>query len=276
MQKVVTNINLESKTEEVVLFDGGDIHLGAKNSAELEFADTLNKIANCRKTHQVLSRWTGDLTENIPPNDKRFSLRNVQIDPDTLEIFDCSLQKQEMIRYLGNLANTIGGKNIFAVAGNHEGANRNTNSYTTWEICQAIGATYGENVMIHIINLLYKGKILRTVRCRIQHGWGGGRTWGRANKLDMLFQGFPNLDMVVIGHLHLLFEHSDVALEYTSSGKCIRKELLKIISGSYYRTYLEGTSSYAESSGYSPLMLGCIKTTFGVEGFYKVEKIKYV
>jgi len=89
------------------------------------------------------------------------------------------------------------------------------------------------------------------------HGAGYAQTpGGKLNKLIQFMQSF-DADLYFIGHVHDQVARREPAL--TANTDCTRimeRQRLGMVSGSYLKTYQQGSTSYGEQRGYRPTALG--------------------
>lgn len=96
-----------------------------------------------------------------------------------------------------------------------------------------------------------------TFRVFAHHGAGYAQTpGGKLNRLIHFMHAF-DADIYFCGHVHDQVGKRQVQLGANSAcNKLIQHVRLGVISGSYLRTYSQGTCSYGEQRGYAPTTLG--------------------
>lgn len=99
------------------------------------------------------------------------------------------------------------------------------------------------------------------------HGAGAAQTLsGRTGRLAAAFAWLPEADLYLAGHVHdkLLHAVDTLALAYGNKNAppvpiATRKWL--VLVPSFYRTHVNGVSTYGDARGYAPSVLGCYKFT---------------
>jgi len=97
----------------------------------------------------------------------------------------------------------------------------------------------------------------RTVRFFVHHGAGFAQTpGGKLNRLIQFMQMF-DADIFFCAHVHDQVGRRDVTISANEScTKLTERVKLGVVSGSYLKTYSQGTTSYGEQRGYRPTTLG--------------------
>ena len=237
----------------------GDIHVGTIHCDRKLFRRDVEEIRV-----NPLGLWIGigDYCESIVMSDPRFSVE--EIDP-------------EFIPYLGSLAVAqrdafiadvmpIKDKCIGLLEGNHEFQNRARHYVDiVRDACRALETEYlSDAAMVRLIFRLVDddGKHVRshTVKIFACHGHGGGRkTGGKVNKVEDLMDAF-DADIYLMGHVHTKLTVKRPRLSVPSKGsmKLITRPRIGALTGSYYKTFEVGASSYGQRQVYNPLELGCV------------------
>jgi hypothetical protein len=100
------------------------------------------------------------------------------------------------------------------------------------------------------------------IRVFAHHGSGFATTpGGKLNKLIQFMNNF-DADVYFLGHVHDQVGRRQASI--TADRDCkklIARERLGVISGSYFKTYEHGTTTYGEQKGYAPTTLGAAKIT---------------
>jgi len=96
-----------------------------------------------------------------------------------------------------------------------------------------------------------------TVRVFAHHRAGYAQTpGGKLNKLIQFMQSF-DADLYFVGHVHDRVARREPALVANADcTKICERQRLGMISGSYLKTYTQGSTSYGEQRGYRPTALG--------------------
>lgn len=97
----------------------------------------------------------------------------------------------------------------------------------------------------------------QTFRVWCHHGAGAAQTkGGKINRLTSFMRNF-DADIFFMGHVH---DQMGARLQVlTANADCTHltnRQKLGVISGSYLKTYAQGTTSYGEQKGYEPTTLG--------------------
>jgi predicted phosphodiesterase len=246
----------------IPIYPLGDIHEGTIHCDRKLFRRDVGKI-----DVDPLALWLGigDYCESIVMSDPRFAVE--EIDP-------------EFIPHLGRLACAqrdafirdvmpIKDKCIGLLEGNHEFENRKRHYVDiVRDACRELETEYlSDAAMIRLIfrRVDEEGNHVRsnTIKIFACHGHGGGRkTGGKVNKVEDLMDSF-DADIYLMGHVHtkLTVKRPRLLVPNCGKMKLIAKPRIGALTGSYYRTYEECSSSYGQRQVYAPLELGgvCIK-----------------
>ena len=97
----------------------------------------------------------------------------------------------------------------------------------------------------------------RSFRIFAHHGAGYAQTpGGKLNRLVQFMQSF-DADLYFVGHVHDRVARREPAIGADSKCTSLEKrDRLGLVSGSYLKTYEQGTTSYGEMKGYRPTALG--------------------
>lgn len=99
------------------------------------------------------------------------------------------------------------------------------------------------------------GKVRQEFVIYSEHGSGYARTLGGVLNSLIRISFNWDADIYVAGHCHRLLAVSLPQL-HVDGGKIKERNRLFVLSGSYYKSYIEGASSYAEVRRYNPNPLG--------------------
>jgi hypothetical protein len=99
----------------------------------------------------------------------------------------------------------------------------------------------------------------QTFRIYGHHGSGGAATpGGKLNRLLRFMNDF-DADIYAIGHVHDVVVKSWPRIGANNAcDKLIEIPRIGIVTGSYLRTYTQGSTGYGEVKGYSPVPLGAV------------------
>jgi len=252
-----------SRSSEIELVPIGDIHIGTINCDlnELErVVEYVYKHDNC------YWQGMGDYEECIKHQDsRRFDPRTVP-ERHLARLGDIAQsQKEELVSILEPILNPD--KCWGLHGGNHE---EDLFKYYGEDIVNQICSTYGlRNLGYKALTRLMFSRSTRggtaTFVIHSQHGHGGGRKVG--SKINLLRDLPANIDadVHIMGHIHDRVMDDAVQLKLSPAGRKLKlkaREMVFGITGTFYRTYQEGNTNYAEKRDYPPTPMGCIKITF--------------
>ncbi|KKK44297.1 hypothetical protein LCGC14_3167350, partial [marine sediment metagenome] len=94
-------------------------------------------------------------------------------------------------------------------------------------------------------------------RFYLHHGAGAAQTsGGKINRLED-FMKKNRADIYMIGHVHDKMARRQQPIGANAScNKLVHKNRIGVISGSYLKTYQQGSIGYGEQKGYAPVSLG--------------------
>jgi DNA repair exonuclease SbcCD nuclease subunit len=203
----------------------------------------------------------GDYLDSICIGDKRFDPMEVD---RNYRIKDLSNLANNQLNHFLELIDPIKDKVICFLSGNHEDSLRR-HSYLdiTLELCRKLSVPYlGYN---GFIQLTFKRQVSKgetkgaTTIYTIYaiHGFGASRNSGsKVNKMEDVAHVF-NADLILMAHEHKKIAAPPVLrLGLNSRGKLIQEVQNAVMTGSFLRGFVEGSSSYVERSGYHPTDLG--------------------
>jgi UDP-2,3-diacylglucosamine pyrophosphatase LpxH len=258
MQTTEFVIPYRSKTDVFKIWAIGDVHIGAKNVHRERFEATLKEIAKDKNSYIVL---LGDLVDAITMSDRRFDMR--EIDPRySLEEVGRIAEKQmeDVYEYLKPVQDKV----ICMITGNHE---HKLAQRTGYDISRILANKMNVPMLGYsgFARLIFRRKSSKNNPCNthsytiyMHHGRGGGRSGGSGlNNLDKL-PGMFDADIYMMGHIHRqIIDHKPIL--YMDRGGNI-KERYKVLmnSGSYLRTYGQGSTGYGEVGQYPPSVLGSV------------------
>jgi len=236
----------------------GDTHIGCVSHDRNHW---LRDIATIRDTENCFWIHDGDACECIVPTDPRWhgggidkcfhdrlddlpSAQYEQFEKDVFDIRDKCLGLSE---------------------GNHDGEfQRRHYGKLTQKSAERLGVPFlSDTAMIRITFRRLDENGERNKSCVktifVQHGAGGGsKGGGKVNKMEDLPAAFE-ANIYVWGHVHRKMIWPGMILRIPESGKLhlVEKEVWYVLSGSYFKTYQEGHSSYGQRAAYRPVVLGC-------------------
>ena len=216
----------------------GDSHIGTKNFDNIAFKKTIDLIKKDNKARVILM---GDLIEAIIPTDKRFDLDN--IDPANI-----TAEKQYFT--IRKFLKPIKEKIVCILSGNHE---EKLKKLTSFDITHMLSEDL-DTIDVGYSALL---KLSNNKTIFVTHGDSTGTSiQGRIKKLLSIVNNFKRKpDIVCMGHTHALQLINNA---YLKDDLNTGVDYLAL-TGSYYKTYIDGEENYGSRKLYSPLPTGCIK-----------------
>lgn len=251
-----------------------DLHLGAKGCAEGDLLKDIQEIGT-----DPFSFWIGggDYCEFIGYADKRFDPDAVAAWISVKDLGDLGRKCMERVR---NLFYPIRHKCLGLLIGNHElkyELHTEQESLHHW-LCQELGAPYlGYCCFFDLhfcrVGAIQKAPVLKNrrpprrgelrhhdsavFRVFAHHGAGYATTpGGKLNKLINAMNSF-DADLYFLGHVHDHTARKEPTIGADRDcAKITQRIRLGMISGSYLKTYNQGSCSYGEQKMYRPTSLG--------------------
>ena len=91
------------------------------------------------------------------------------------------------------------------------------------------------------------------------HGAGGGAQPGsKINRLVQVQMGFE-ADIYFMGHVHDTISYIGAKIGTKDTGGMREIQKAFVVGATYYKTYMEGSTTYGEQAMYRPARLGCTK-----------------
>jgi hypothetical protein len=248
-----------------------DVHLGNTGCAKHQLVADINQVKE-----DPYSVWLllGDYADFIHVDDKRFDA----------SVFDETILAKEL-GYLGaylmdkirHYFEPIQDKCLGAGFGNHEHsymkkkdhADLHENLCKHWDVENLMysgffdlylkrdaGLRRGPVVVKRDTGPVTGSDVIK-IRVGYHHGFSAAATaGGKINALKRLVDQFE-ANLILTAHMHEQFAKGFVRLGADEScKKIIEKPALGLITGSYMRTYKEGTVGYGEVKAYAPTVLG--------------------
>jgi len=267
-------INLKNKNEKTKIFFHGDIHLGSQNCGKKEFEQSIKDIIKDETPHKIFIGM-GDIADEITPSDPRFDLRN--IDAPLAYINEQYRYYEEFLKEMEKNGIKIG-----LHIGNHATRFMSLSSTNfTKDICSRNNYDFLGYSCLHLLELKYRNKILKRWRIATSHGASNSRTPGGAiNSLDKKQLGIF-ADVFVQGHNHKLSDDVEAVLwqdenaDYSNPSEEHQKIRYVWLgnSGSFLKTFKEGTIGYGERKDYRPNVLGYLEGVFTPKKMYLLKKV---
>lgn len=244
----------------------GDVHYGAKNFDEAEFKRHVDRIRK-EKRYTILM---GDLCDSIfpVPGEKRF-------DPDTVDprIFSdreygVTMAEREYTGFY-DLVKPIKDQILCVLTGNHDDITRTKLGYDfIHDLCKPEKLNnkymgFGGFVRLYFVE---KGSSVPVAQLTIRaiHGaYTGMQIGGAINRLEQAAK-FWDADVLLVGHNHQVGGSVQEALTLTNTfpPKLLERKRIFANTGSFYRGFTQGTSSYVELKDKPPTRIGTITFEF--------------
>lgn len=238
--------------DEYPLVPFGDIHWGPKACHEKAVDKHIARVAE-----DPNARWCGlgDFWDLITWQDGRFNPEGIA---DAHKGAFFKRIGKTMLRYAAKKLEPIKDKGLFLLQGNHEfryGIENDQN--LMMDLAEMLDIPYlGYATFFRI---LYEGRH-KTVELRIcaHHGAGYAATkGGKLNRLERFMTDFQ-ADVYLLGHLHEALDSTKTQLKANEDCTMIEEEnRTGVMCGSFYRSYVQGDSTYAERKLYHPTTVGC-------------------
>jgi len=233
----------------------GDIHLGSANCDTKALWDTVLDIKADPNARVIIM---GDVIEAIGAKDKRFQSGGIDEKIVNLASIDriVDVQVEKAADILSHIAGQIWSYGM----GNHEAtANAAYCSDLSVRILERIGRPEcyaGWSAMVRVV--FQDGEHRSALRVYHQHGWQAGRKDGaKMNGLDDLMGYIDGCHIYLVGHSHSRLVKTKTKLGANPS--FTKEQAITCFgahTGSFLRTYQEGTVGYGERAGYPPVPIG--------------------
>lgn len=243
-------------TDKLTLVPFGDAHLGARACDNKKVKRALQRILDTPDAYVI---GMGDYIDLVTRQDlKRFAAGGIA--PSLVDQIDTLVdaQRELLIETLKPLAEA--GRILGLCEGNHE--SEITKRYSTSvvrEVCKVLNVPYLGYSCLYRLHITRRGrKMGRNLIIYAHHGFGGGKTMGAAiNRRVGLVQDF-DADIYLMGHDHAYLTGIKPRLSISSYGapRLIAKPVACVATGSFLKGYEQGTTTYVEKAGLSPVMLG--------------------
>lgn len=254
-------IRYSSKTYKFRLRPLGDIHLGAAGCDEEALNKDVEMIAADKDCYTILM---GDMLDCITPNDKRWDVKDIAPWLATNSKALANVLNAEKDRFL-KIISPIKDRVLAVIEGNHEKKVRKENKGDLpAEIARTLGVDYlGGQGFIKIHFERMPGRAVSDLLIFAAHGFGGGRKSGsKVNNIEDLASFIDGTDIICMGHNHARFGWKKPRLGVNNADKFIARERAFLLTGTYLKTYEEGTNGYGAESLYPPTSIGSVLATF--------------
>lgn len=231
----------------------GDVHWGAKGCDEEGIAKTIRIAAEDPMGRVLLM---GDLGDYIAKNDPRFNADELA---DWITVSNISKIPDVQVDFITEQLEPVKNKIIGAVRGNHE--EKVLKFYNTdvhARVCHNLGIKdlgYSALIRWSLTRNTKRGSVI----IYAHHGHGGGRKAGaKVNRLHDTGGDFE-ADVYLFGHVHERGWSSKPIIYLNATGeKVLSRERHYGLTGTYLKTYEQGSTGYGEVKGYPPTSLGGI------------------
>ena len=233
----------------------GDMHIG---TLACDVPLLKDFIAHIRKRPNARVLLMGDAIDAIGPFDKRLDIETLDYDTRSGKpVID--FQVDAACAILKPIAPIILG----VLTGNHEEKVRTqSGSDPTYQICKELKIKYLKWHVLAALDFTIGNSVHRVVLDAAHGRFAGRKAGGAMNRIYDIAGYFPTADIVARGHSHHLFCDYEPTLVL---GKILDIEERKVWgcnTGSFFRAYQQGVTSYAEQWDCSPSALGCVRFTF--------------
>lgn len=248
---VIDRVIPYTKSSPVVrLYFLGDLHVGTQAHASSLLDDAVNIIFN-----DPLAYWIGtaDYGEYITPDDPRWEAGLLA---DWVMQDDVARSQEE---YIVKKLKRIGPKCLGLQWGNHEYSyikHKFGNPHRN--ICKRLKVDdLGFSTFMNLIFKRDKSNETHVIRGCGTHGASNAIT--QSGKVNILkrWMDSRDADFYWYAHMHDILHVSRQYLSVNKRNKIINKEALGVVTGSFYKSYIDGVqASYAERKTYPPNKLG--------------------
>lgn len=267
IEKFVAYVRLPNFLQKWNLYFLTDLHFGSKAcDVELLKADVA-RIAEDEFGWVFLG---GDNFEAIAPDDIRYEM----------DLHDWSKDySKNIVKDLGNILDPIKKKVIGGITGNHEDkfekrhfADLSSMLYDRLEV-PYLGYSAIFPIKVQVPCAREKRRIGESpdgweTKYSLDffghHGVGGGRLPGsKINRLVQVQMGFE-ADIYFMGHVHDQQGYISSKIACRDGGGMYDKTKAFIVGATYYKSYMQGSTTYAEKMMFNPSRLGCTKLSISM------------
>lgn len=216
------------ENRDIILFPISDVHLGASEHMEKEWADFCRQIEETPNAYIILG---GDLINNATRN----SVSNV---------FEETMRPREQKKVIAEMLTPIRDRILCAVSGNHERrSGKDADDDPTYDImCKLdIEHLYRENMAFVKIRIGKKdgdGMKNPTYMLTVTHGAGGGiLTGGAVNRNERFGYVIDGMDCLIVGHTHKPFVTQPSKIKIDPFNNKVDIKPFKVVSSSSWLNY---------------------------------------
>lgn len=216
------------ENRDILLFPISDVHLGASEHMEKEWAEFCRHIEELPNAYIILG---GDLINNATRN----SVSNV---------FEETMRPREQKKVIAEMLMPIRDRILCSVSGNHERrSGKDADDDPTYDImCKLdLEHLYRENmafVKIQIGKKAGDGKTNPTYMLTVTHGAGGGMlTGGSVNRNERFGYVIDGMDCLIVGHTHKPFVTQPSKIKIDPYNNKVDIKPFKVVSSSSWLNY---------------------------------------
>lgn len=216
------------ENKDIVIFPVSDVHLGASEHMEREWAEFCRQIKETPNAYIVLG---GDLINNATRN----SVSNV---------FEETMRPREQKKLIAEMLHPIRDRILCAVSGNHERrSGKDADDDPTYDImCKLdIEHLYRENmafVKVRFGKVDFNGGHNPTYMLAVLHGAGGGMlTGGAVNRNERFGYVIDGADCLIVGHTHKPFVTQPSKIKIDPYNNKVDIKPFKVVSSTSWLNY---------------------------------------
>ena len=216
------------ENKDILIFPISDVHLGASEHMEREWAEFCRQIKETPNAYIVLG---GDLINNATRN----SVSNV---------FEETMRPREQKKLIAEMLTPIRDRILCAVSGNHERrSGKDADDDPTYDImCKLdIEHLYRENmafVKVRFGKVDFNGGHNPTYMLAVMHGAGGGvLTGGAVNRNERFGYVIDGADCLIVGHTHKPFVTQPSKIKIDPYNNKVDIKPFKVVSSTSWLNY---------------------------------------
>lgn len=251
MKTAKVEITLPTKNTAWRLISFSDLHYGSRACDEQQARED---IASIKDDPQAFVVCGGDLAEAIVFDDPRY-------EPDLHDLIEPSDYARKSCDKVIKLLEPIAGKILFGITGNHESKFHQKHFFDMAAYVYGhLGVPYlGYSGLVYVAVRTQAKRGKETaygVRVFIHHGVGGWQMKGAKVNRIMQFGMAQDADVFIMCHVHDMYAGAEPIIGVKSTGEMTSKSRGYIVGGTYYKTYMDGSTTYAEKKGFRPSVIG--------------------
>ena len=252
--------DLEGMKDYINIYFVGDVHEGNVNHAADEFRRAVAIIKDDPHGYWI---GMGDFVDAVVYTDKK-RFNPVTIDPE-YRVKDLKDLPRKQINNFFEKVKPIKDKCLALLIGNHEETIIKHYHNDIYDMLLRRFKMQPEKmgyVGFFRLKLYTQGQRRFSVLLALNHGDGGGgfREGYPINKLHDVFRAY-DADICVMGHVHQLVEDDRKVMTVDQNGNLKKRFRYWGISGSFLKTYNDGTANYFEHKGRWESHIGMLKAT---------------